>query len=394
MGNSARLCAPLARGDRVPLRGQGAHDHPIRVGVRLRQGRDNAGQRGPRLGVAALRSIEVGETDASLRRPRHRGDLRLKLALRIGGLSGAGQTIRQARVQVVDDGIRLGALGVDRAAERGDGIRTSSLALRDDAEDEVAHVTRRIGLDAATRERCRVAEAARIHHQLRQDLVGRRRIAARRQFRVLARARWLTVERVDPRQREVGLGLQWFDREHLAERLDRVLGAAEPDQALRGEFPRVEHLRFLRQQWFECGDDLAIASVRRIALRAAQRFVSRDLVFRIRERRACCRRRRRRGRVAEGAQPLPRVGVGGRRRCDRRSARRAIQPAAQRRRDGGFPGRDVVALGGIRGHVVQLGPRRPDVVIAAVDGRREIAPAEVQPRIQRFRKDGAIRGTA
>ena len=100
----------------------------------------------------------------------------------------------------------------------------------------------------------------------------------------------VTLERQDARQREMGFRLERLDREHASERLDRFARAADPGQALRQQFVRIEHRRIAREQWRQQIDHLGVVPVGGEPLRSPERLVVGDLVFRIRERGAGGRR--------------------------------------------------------------------------------------------------------
>src|SRR6185436_12445428 len=52
---------------------------------------------------------------------------------------------------------------------------------------------------------------------------------------------------------------------------------------------------------------------------------------------------------------------------------------------------DVLLLAGIGGEVVQLRNRRANVLMLTIDQRMQIAPSEVEARVERFRVDAAGR---
>ena len=255
----------------------------------------------------------------------------------------------------------------------------------------MAHVPRRIGVDAAACERRGIARTPGVHRQLREHFVGGGRIACDGELRMLARTRRLALEREHARQRQVCFGFERIEREHLPERVDRFLGSANPHQALRERFPRIEHARVARDDPLELDDRLFMLSGRGGRLRALQCLVRGDRVLRIWKGARRRRRRRRRGPdVAECLQSLADVGGDIRRFRHRRSRRRAFEPRAERARGRALRVGDVRALVRIGDQVEQLCTRRPDESVASIGGRRQIAPAEMQQRVQRFGIDRAV----
>ena len=73
-------------------------------------------------------------------------------------------------MQVPDNGLRLQSLGGDGSLEMADRVTALRALLRDDAEQVVAHVPRRIDLQTAAGIGRRFIGAAGVHHQLGEDL--------------------------------------------------------------------------------------------------------------------------------------------------------------------------------------------------------------------------------
>ncbi len=99
--------------------------------------------------------------------------------------------------------------------------------------------------------------------------------------------------------------------------------------------------------------------------------------------------RRAAAQVAQGLQPGRRVVVDPSWLCltlGRHLAEKAFQRRRQRGRPVRLAGRQVVGLARVRLQVIQLRPRRPDVLVAAVPERHQLAPAVVVAREPAFRQ--------
>ena len=235
-------------------------------------------------GFASLRFVERGEPDARFRRIGDRRELRLELPLGVGLATGSREAVRKGCMKVSNDGERLEPFGLDGSLEVPDGFVAPRVLLRDDAEQVVAHVPRRIDLQAAPRVSGGLVCAAGVHHQLGENLVALSGIAPASQFGMLTRQRRLALERVDARQREMRLGFERVDLDRLSECRDGVLRPAGGDERLRQRFPAVHHPRVRREDLPIELDGFRGASGAIDGDRPLQRFERGDLIFRIGQR--------------------------------------------------------------------------------------------------------------
>src|SRR5438067_2490910 len=112
----------------------------------------------------------------------------------------------------------LESFGVDGPFEMSDGLVAPAVLLRDDTEQVMTHIPCRIGVQTASRIGSRIDSPSGVHHELGENLVTLRGIALAAQLRMLSRSRRLPLERQDPGEREMRLGLERLYLYRLSER--------------------------------------------------------------------------------------------------------------------------------------------------------------------------------
>src|SRR5439155_24789876 len=125
---------------------------------------------------------------------------------------------------------------------------------------EVAHIARRVCSDAALREVTCLGGVSGVQGQFREELVRCGRIALFGKLSVLTGPRGLALERVDAREREMRLGLERIEREHLPECREPFGRVPRFDQRLRERLPGVEHPRIRGNDAAQFGDRFCVAS--------------------------------------------------------------------------------------------------------------------------------------
>ncbi len=233
-------------------------------------------------------------------------------------------------MKIADDRARVGPFELDRALKRRNRLIAFPALLMDNAEQVMRHVTRGVGSGALLRKRERFAAAAGMEGQFGERFVGCRRVARRGERRVLARAVGTLLQRVNPRQRQVRLGLEWIELEYFPESHNRIGRATSPLEALRKRFPGVQHFRLLARELLKLGGGFGVAARRRKRQRVFQSFVRLNLIFGIGQL-GVCGWDRRRADVAKRLETLAdicRYSIR-RGRCD--SGGCARDPVVQRR---------------------------------------------------------------
>ena len=344
---------------------------------------DEVGEGLARIGLASLARVQqrdggprrciAGKVANFLQERR----LRLRLA------AEAGKAIPAQVVQVLQRRDVAGARPGGQI-ELGERARVVAAVVARARNHEVRNPPQRVLRERRPRLPLRGIQIALDQRNPGQVLVGAGRARVPRRFRVFARLLVVADLEVVVRERHHDLGIERRELRRLQERREGFVLLPELHARLAVHLPHVRHAGLVLQQLAEHGDGLRVAP----ALQCAEALLElRDGPDAVAGRGKVLLRPIGRGcaDVAERGELLHLLGVGVARRLERPGhARELSAHRAESRRQAR---REVVLLARIGSEIVELGARRLDVVVAVVHERGEIAPAEMEPRVERLAVD-------
>ncbi len=373
-------------------RARGIAEHLVRpargeVGLGRPKLLDQVGERLSRLGLAPLARVEHRDRGAGRGVAREHSDLLLERGLGLSESAEAGQAIPSEELHILQRDGTFGGSRPRREIQFGERSGIVPAVVKDFSEDLTRDAPRRVALERGARFFLRGGQVSFRQGDPGQVLVRARGAGVADRFRVAARLGEVAGLHEVLGERHHDLRAAGREPGGRLQGRERLLVTAQLHERLGVHLPHVRHAGLLLEQSRQDSGGFGIAPSHERGEAGLELLHGADAVAR----RGKILLREIHGRsadVPERRELLDLLRIRAARALERpRQTRELGAHRAERRRKAG---REVVLLARIGDDVVELGPRRLDVLVPDVGQRSEIAPAQVETRIERLAVDAAL----